>query len=162
MVDRLDTARRSRLMQKVRTKDTGPELQVRKLLHGLGYRYRLHRKDLPGTPDIVFPSRRIAIFVHGCFWHAHGCRIGQPPKSRPDYWLAKLEANRLRDARNMAAMVSAGWHALIVWQCELKDSAGLIERLVSELGAPGSASLSRDLIPNKQALGKSQGTQLAG
>jgi DNA mismatch endonuclease (patch repair protein) len=93
---------------------------VRRLLHGLGYRFRLHAKHLPGTPDIVFPSRRKAIFVHGCFWHAHGCPIGRPPKSRLDYWLPKLEANGRRDSAKLAELEAIGWAAFTVWQCQTK------------------------------------------
>lgn len=91
MTDRLSPERRRYLMQQVRSKNTRPEKAVRSLLHSIGYRFRLHRKDLPGTPDIVFPSRRLVLFVHGCFWHGHGCRIGQLPKSRLDYWSPKIE-----------------------------------------------------------------------
>ena len=129
MTDRLDPRRRSLLMQKVKTKNTGPEKAIRSMLHRLGYRFRLHRKDLPGTPDIVFPRRRIALFVHGCFWHAHGCAKGQPPKSRHEYWTPKLQANRERDQRNVDALIEAGWHVEIVWQCELADREALGARL---------------------------------
>ena len=128
-MDRLEPSARRRLMQAVKSKNTGPELAVRSLLHRLGYRFRLHRKDLPGTPDIVFPSRRSAIFVHGCFWHGHGCQIGQLPKSKLDYWGPKIDANRERDARKQAALAAAGWQSSVVWQCELKDNAALIQRL---------------------------------
>lgn len=133
MVDRLDPERRSRLMRQVKGKNTRPEMVVRSLLHRLGYRFRLHRKDLPGTPDIVFPSRRIALFVHGCFWHGHGCRIGQLPKSRLDYWKPKIEANAERDRRKQAALTSEGWRVAVVWQCELADKEALTEKLRSIL-----------------------------
>ncbi|MCP2012768.1 DNA mismatch endonuclease (patch repair protein) [Duganella sp. HSC-15S17] len=116
-------------MQKVGNKDTGPEMEVRSLLHRLGYRFRLHRKDLPGSPDIVFASRRLVFFVHGCFWHAHGCRKGQPPKSRIEYWGPKLEANRLRDKRVADALAQADWKVEILWQCELSDKETLAARL---------------------------------
>lgn len=129
MTDRLDPLRRSRLMQKVRSSNTGPEKEVRSILHGLGYRFRLHRRDLPGTPDIVFPGRRVVLFVHGCFWHAHGCRKGQPPKSREDYWGPKLQATRQRDQRNLEALSEAGWRVEVVWQCELADRDELVARL---------------------------------
>lgn len=135
MTDRLEPAARRRLMQAVRSKDTAPEIAVRSLLHGMGYRFRLHRKDLPGTPDIVLPGRRAAIFVHGCFWHGHGCRIGQLPKSRLDYWLPKIEANRERDRRKGGALEAAGWRVLTVWQCEIRDLDVLQERLWIFLGA---------------------------
>lgn len=133
MTDRLDPLRRSRLMQKIRTKDTGPEREVRSILHRLGYRFRLHRKDLPGTPDIVFATRRIVLFVHGCFWHAHDCPKGKPPKSRMEYWGPKLEANRQRDRRNIEALTQAGWHVEVIWQCELSDQLALISRLTQIL-----------------------------
>lgn len=135
MIDRLDPRRRSLLMQKVKTKNTGPEKAIRSMLHRLGYRFRLHRKDLPGTPDIVFPSRRIALFVHGCFWHAHGCVKGQPPKSRHEYWSPKLEANRERDRRNVDALIQSGWHVVVVWQCELVDREALGARLETLLSS---------------------------
>lgn len=133
-MDRLAPSRRRRLMQAVRTKNTEPERAVRSLLHGMGYRFRLHRRDLPGTPDIVLPGRRCAIFVHGCYWHAHGCRIGQPPKSALDYWTPKLAANRARDARKQAELAEAGWRVTVVWQCELRDTSTLVERLEKFLG----------------------------
>ncbi len=131
MVDTRTKEQRRRIMQAVRGKDTGPEWTVRRLLHGLGYRYRLHRKDLPGKPDLVFPDRKKAIFVHGCFWHAHGCRYGQPPKSRLDYWLPKLEQNKKRDAEKRAQLEALGWKVLTVWQCEIRD----IEALTTALRA---------------------------
>ncbi|AJQ84923.1 DNA mismatch endonuclease Vsr [Xanthomonas oryzae pv. oryzae] len=129
MTDRLSPERRRYLMQQVRSKNTRPEKAVRSLLHSIGYRFRLHRKDLPGTPDIVFPSRRLVLFVHGCFWHGHGCRIGQLPKSRLDYWSPKIEANRARDQRKEAALAAEGWRVAVVWQCELSDLGALEARL---------------------------------
>jgi DNA mismatch endonuclease, patch repair protein len=123
-------------MQSVGTKNTGPEIDVRRLVHGMGYRFRLHRKDLPGTPDIVFPGRRKVIFVHGCYWHGHGCDKGRLPKSRLEYWGAKVEANCARDRRNEAALVDRGWRVLTVWQCELRDSDALARRLRKFLDAP--------------------------
>jgi DNA mismatch endonuclease, patch repair protein len=129
MADRLSPERRSRLMQAVKIENTAPELAIRSLLHALGYRFRLHRRDLPGTPDIVLPGRRSAIFVHGCYWHAHGCRIGRLPKSRLDYWQPKLEANKARDSRKVAELQAIGWQVLVVWQCELRDPEALTERL---------------------------------
>lgn len=121
-------------MQSVKTKDTGPELVVRRILFAAGYRFRLHRKDLPGSPDIVLPGRRKAIFVHGCFWHGHGCAKGRASKSRMEYWGPKLEANMLRDARNVHALRELGWDALTLWQCELSDEAALLDRLGTFLG----------------------------
>ena len=103
---------------------------VRRILHRLGFRYRLHRRDLPGSPDIVFTSRRKVIFVHGCYWHGHDCRKGRLPKSRLDYWQPKIEANMKRDSRRLAELRALGWDSLIVWQCETGgDAASLAERL---------------------------------
>lgn len=140
MTDRLEPAVRRRLMQAVKGKDTAPEMALRSLLHRLGYRFRLHRRDLPGTPDIVLPGRRAAIFVHGCFWHGHGCNIGRLPKSRLDYWQPKIEANRSRDSRKRSELESAGWRVLEVWQCELKDSVPLVDRLRQFLNTSPSNS----------------------
>ena len=120
-MDTRSPEQRRRIMQAVGTKNTGPEMKVRRILHALGLRFRLHRKDLPGKPDIVLPRHRKVIFVHGCFWHAHGCAKGQPPKSRPDYWLPKL-------ARNVQ-LESLGWQVLVLWQCEIKESEQLAARL---------------------------------
>lgn len=120
-------------MASVNTADTGPEWIVRRLLHANGYRYRLHVKELPGKPDIVFPSRRKAVFVHGCFWHGHGCSKGRAPKSRQEYWGPKLEANRARDARNEAELEALGWQTITVWQCETKDSDTLLKRVTEFL-----------------------------
>lgn len=123
-------------MRAVRTRDTGPEMIVRKLLHAKGYRYRLHRRGLPGTPDIVFPSRKKVVFVHGCYWHGHSCGKGALPKSSLDYWRQKITANKGRDARNLEALRVAGWEALVVWQCELKDVSELEKKLDDFLGNP--------------------------
>ncbi len=120
MTDNRTPDSRSALMSRIGGKDTAPEMIVRRLLHGLGFRYRLHRRDLPGKPDIVFPGRSKAIFVHGCFWHAHGCAIGRPPKSRPEYWGPKLAANQARDATVAVALAELGWEVLTIWQCETR------------------------------------------
>lgn len=125
-------------MQAVNTENTGPEWVVRRLLHRAGYRYRLHRKGLPGTPDIVFPSRKKAIFVHGCFWHGHECAKGRAPRSRLDYWGPKLAANRARDRRNQDDLEALGWTSLIVWQCETRHAASLLDRLIAFLGKSGA------------------------
>lgn len=122
-------------MARVRSLDTTPELIVRRLLTQLGYRYRLHRADIPGKPDIAFIGRRKAIFVHGCFWHGHDCKRGaRAPRANADYWRAKIERNRARDARTLAALEAAGWSALVVWECGLRDEAGVVERLEGFLG----------------------------
>ena len=120
-------------MAAVRQKDTGPEIRVRRLLHGLGYRYRLHRKDLPGRPDVVFGPRRKVVFVHGCFWHGHGCAKGKLPKSRLDYWRPKIESNIDRDKSRLQQLKELGWKSYVVWQCELADESTLKINLVSFL-----------------------------
>lgn len=116
-------------MSKVRSKNTTPELAVRKLVFSLGYRYRLHAKNLPGKPDLFFPGRKKAIFVHGCFWHYHNCKIGHIPKSRLDYWEPKLIARRERDASNAAALAELGWGVLVIWECEIKDQEKLTQTI---------------------------------
>ena len=124
MPDVFDPPARSEVMRRVKGRDTGPELKVRRLLTRLGARYRLHRADLPGRPDIVLPGRRLAIFVHGCFWHGHDCPRGaRVPEARRDYWTAKVAGNRARDARNLAALAGAGWRVETVWECELRARA---------------------------------------
>lgn len=118
-------------MQSVRTRDTGPELAVRRLLTALGQRYRLNARNLPGKPDIVFPGKRRAIFVHGCFWHGHRCGKGRAPKSRLDYWAPKLQANRERDAAQRKALRALGWKVLTVWQCEVGNAEKMRRKLES-------------------------------
>jgi len=123
-------AARSALMRRVRGRDTSPERAVRRAAHSLGYRFRLHRRDLPGTPDLVFPRLRKAIFVHGCFWHRHaGCRRTTTPKTRAAYWCEKFDQNIRRDRRNLAALRRLGWDVLVVWECETFDAPGLLARL---------------------------------
>lgn len=117
-------------MQAVKTRDTGPELTVRRILYRLGYRYRLHSKKLPGQPDIVLSARKKAIFVHGCFWHGHGCPKGKAPKSHLEYWGPKLEGNRERDAAQVFALEALGWSVLTIWQCETGDTQALAATLV--------------------------------
>lgn len=129
MADTRSPAQRSQIMASVGQRNTGPEWVIRRLLHAQGFRYRLHDKKLPGKPDIVFASRRKAIFVHGCFWHGHGCAKGRAPKSRQDYWLPKLEANRRRDVEVLKQLQHIGWKSLVVWQCETKDLSALSEKL---------------------------------
>ncbi|MEZ0606155.1 very short patch repair endonuclease [Paraburkholderia sp. IW21] len=129
-MDTLTPAERSARMALVRAKDTKPELLVRRLVHGMGYRYRLHRRDLPGTPDLVFPGRSKVIFIHGCFWHRHArCALARLPKSRGDFWLPKLTANAERDARNVRALRRLGWSVLTIWECQLGDTANLANRI---------------------------------
>jgi len=121
---------RSAVMRRVKGRDTTPELKLRKLLTRMGLRYRLHRKDLPGSPDVAFMGRRVAIFMHGCFWHGHDCRRGaRRPKANADYWLAKIGRNRARDAASLAALDAMGWRALVIWECDLRDEAAVEARL---------------------------------
>ena len=124
-------------MSSVGTRDTGPELALRKALHRLGYRYRTNYAKLPGKPDIVFPRRKKAVFVHGCFWHGHRCRWGRLPKSRPEYWGPKIAANQLRDRRVVRKIRRGGWDVLVVWQCELSEFERLLTRVKAFLGASG-------------------------
>lgn len=134
MADTVSPETRSRIMARVKSKGMKPEMKVRRLLHGLGYRYRLHRADLPGRPDLVFPSRRKVIFVNGCFWHRHdGCPRVRIPTNNKDYWIAKLDRNHARDARNFAALQKLGWSALTVWECELGDLQSVTGRVVDFL-----------------------------
>lgn len=128
VMDTLTPRERSERMRRVRGKDTRPELAVRRLAHKLGFRYRLHSAALPGHPDMVFTSRRKVLFVHGCFWHRHaGC--GRLPKSRLDFWISKLEANKKRDRSNHGKLRKLGWNLMIVWECQLKDQERLARRL---------------------------------
>jgi DNA mismatch endonuclease (patch repair protein) len=133
MVDTRSPEQRSKIMKSVGTAHTGPEITVRRLLHKLGYRFRLQGMNLPGRPDIVLPRFKTAIFVHGCFWHGHRCAKGKPPKSRKDYWLPKLAANRARDRKNLKSLDALGWRHLVVWQCETRDTVALARLLKSNL-----------------------------
>jgi DNA mismatch endonuclease (patch repair protein) len=128
-MDRVTRAIRSKIMASVHTRDTGAEKAVRSLVHRLGYRYSVSRKDLPGKPDLVFVSRRKAIFVHGCFWHGHSCRYGRLPKSRLDYWEPKIERNKARDLRQVNALRKEGWSVMVIWQCQLKKQEALEARV---------------------------------
>lgn len=131
MVDTVDKETRSRIMSRVRGKDTAPEMIVRRLVFSLGYRYRLHDARLPGKPDLVFAGRKKVIFVHGCFWHRHeGCALARIPKSRTDFWVEKLSANRARDLRNQAALKALGWRSIVLWECTLAHKAALKRRII--------------------------------
>jgi DNA mismatch endonuclease (patch repair protein) len=133
-MDTLSPEERSKRMALIKSKNTRPELAVRRFLHARGYRYRLHGLGLPGKPDLVFPSRRKIIFVHGCFWHRHGnCSLARMPKSRLEFWGAKLEANRLRDLDKVASLERAGWRVLVVWECEVKHLETLGPRMIEFL-----------------------------
>ena len=122
-MDHVSAEKRSAIMAAVKSRGSGPEMRIRRILHAAGYRYSLHRADLPGTPDLVFSSRHKAIFVHGCFWHRHGCRLTTSPKTRAAFWDAKFAANQVRDRRNRRALSKLGWKSLIVWQCQLMRPA---------------------------------------
>lgn len=131
IVDVHTPEQRSRNMAAIRGKDTAPEIGVRKLLHSLGYRFRLHRSDLPGKPDIVLKKYRTVIFVHGCFWHCHDCRFGSvTPATRAEFWSAKRQSNVDRDRRNRKALKALGWRALVVWECEMKSLETVKRRLI--------------------------------
>lgn len=132
-------------MSRVRSKDTKPELAVRRIVFGMGFRYRLHRRDLPGKPDLAFPGRRKVIFVHGCFWHGHeDCRLAKVPKSNSEFWAAKFISNRERDRRNIELLHALGWTALVIWQCDLKDlertTASIYEFLTQRVDRPAHRS----------------------
>lgn len=124
MADVVSPSVRSRMMSGIKGKHTKPEILVRKALHAAGYRFRLHRKDLPGAPDVVLPGMRVAIFAHGCFWHMHaGCKNAKLPATRPDFWRDKLRGNVERDARAIDDLCSQGWRVLTVWECATRDAA---------------------------------------
>ena len=130
MADHVDPETRSRIMQAVHSKDTKPELAVRRMVHSMGFRYRLHVNNLPGKPDLVFPSRGKIVFVHGCFWHRHrGCRFTTSPKTRAEYWEDKFCANVARDRSTVKTLKKMGWAVMTVWQCQLKNPVRLAGRL---------------------------------
>ncbi len=131
-MDKITKAARSRNMAAVRSTDTKPELEVRSKIHREGFRFRLHVRDLPGRPDLVFRSFRIVVFVHGCFWHGHYCPRGKMPQTRREFWEKKLESNKLRDQRNIESLESMGWDVFVLWECQLEvDTENLIEELKS-------------------------------
>jgi len=141
MADHLTPEERSAQMRRVRSRDTKPEMRVRRVAHSLGTRFRLHRRDLPGTPDLVFPARRKIIQVHGCFWHRHeGCRSARMPTDRSDYWNAKLNRNVERDIANLLALKELSWDVLVVWECETGNLETLRRRLASFLLKPVSSN----------------------
>lgn len=144
MTDIVDRKKRSEIMARIRGRDTAPELAVRRIAHRMGLRFRLHRKDLPGRPDLVLPKHRLAVFVHGCFWHRHeGCRFASTPKSRIAFWTEKFAANVARDAHQQAALSVLGWRVLVIWQCETGDDAALKYRLAA-------LTTRNDTIPDRQ------------
>ena len=132
MADTVTPHRRSEIMSNIRAKGMKPEMAVRRLVHAMGYRYRLHRRDLPGKPDLVFPGRRKVIFVHGCFWHQHSdpaCRIARRPRSNQHYWLPKLERNVARDAEHQVQLSELGWDVLVIWECDLGKDRRITDRI---------------------------------
>jgi DNA mismatch endonuclease (patch repair protein) len=127
---------RSRIMRAVKSFNTTPEMAVRRLVHGMGYRYRLHRKDLPGTPDMAFPRLRKVVFVHGCYWHGHTCSRGaRVPVRNRAYWVSKIARNKDRDRLTMRLLKAGGWRSLVIWECQLRDVAKLRKRLQQFLGS---------------------------
>lgn len=137
MPDRLSPAERSRHMGRIRRANTKPELIVRRLLHRLGYRFRLQWRAAPGRPDVAFPGRRKVVFVHGCFWHQHeGCRLAHLPGTRREFWQTKFDRNCARDARDLGRCLEQGWDALVVWECEVRDQDVLAARLTRFAGPP--------------------------
>jgi DNA mismatch endonuclease, patch repair protein len=154
-MDTLSKERRSANMRRIGNKNTAPELKLRSLIHGLGYRFRLHRKDLPGRPDLVFPGRRKIIFVHGCFWHQHpGCIDGRTPRSKLDYWIPKLRRNQSRDVMNQDLLEKMGWKVLTVWECDLKHVESLTKIVKSHLGRVGLRRRTYHIRRVKPARGK--------
>lgn len=139
-MDVVDSATRSRMMSGIRSKDTKPEMTVRRYLHANGFRYRLHTSTLPGSPDLVLPKYKVAIFVHGCFWHRHpSCRYATTPTSNVEHWTRKFTANTERDARKLTALEDAGWRVIVVWECELRRAAqDRLERLCDEIVSPST------------------------
>lgn len=135
MADMFTPKRRSEIMSNIHSADTIPEVELRRLIHSLGYRFRLHRADLPGRPDIVLPSRKVAVMMHGCFWHGHTCKDGRRPNSNTEYWNAKLDRNAKRDKRNAAALRRRGWRCLVVWECQLRNRERLEQRILRYLEA---------------------------
>lgn len=134
MTDIVDSERRSENMSRIKGRDTAPELAVRRIAHGLGFRFRLHRKDIPGCPDLVFPKYRLAVFVHGCFWHRHdGCQYTYMPKSRTAFWTKKFGQNVARDYRNEKALQELGWQVLVIWECETWNKEKVKQRLMENV-----------------------------
>lgn len=129
MTDKLNPEKRSWNMSRIRGRDTAPELAVRKILHAAGFRFRLHRKDLPGRPDIVLPKYKTVVFVHGCFWHCHGCKDSGTPKTNTSFWATKLADNARRDIKNQTLLKQQGWSVEVIWECEMHHAMGLLNRL---------------------------------
>ena len=144
VADIFEAAKRSEIMSRIRGRDTKPEMVVRKVAHRLGFRFRLHRRDLPGCPDLVFPRYRAVIMVHGCFWHRHpSCQYAYSPKTRVQFWQDKFESNMVRDRRNETALKELGWRVLVIWECETKDFEAVAERIKVHLRVPDGSPANR-------------------
>lgn len=156
MADVVSSEKRSAMMSAIRAKNTKPEMLVRKALFASGYRFRLHRKDLPGNPDVVLPGRKVAVFVHGCFWHAHDhCHLAKMPSTRPDFWQQKLEGNRQRDGRKTTELLAQGWRVLVVWECFLRKKTAPENLSLALATWVESNALTGELRANPQAIGSS-------
>jgi len=131
MADMFDPQQRSEIMAKIRARNTSPEMTVRKAVHRAGFRFRLHRKDLPGTPDLVFPRHRLAVFVHGCFWHKHNCGLFRWPKSNVEYWRRKIERNVERDRQAMSKLEESGWTVYVIWECRVQEGIEDLLRMLT-------------------------------
>ena len=151
MTDIVDSRRRSEMMAGIKGRDTKPELVVRRIAHKLGLRFRLYRKDLPGRPDLVFPRRRLAVFVHGCFWHRHdGCRYAYTPKSRVTFWTKKFAENVARDRRNEEALQDLGWRVLVIWECITRDEEAVTRHLQEHIERCEASSHNHHRRPSEQ------------
>lgn len=151
-MDTVDRKTRSKIMKSVPQKDTKPEMRLRKALHGMGFRYRLHDKKLPGSPDMVFPKYKVVVFVHGCFWHRHGCKYTTTPSTRKEFWQAKFKANIERDKRNIRYLKEAGWRVMVVWECVIKGENADIESMLKEVAKflnSGSCFSELNMFPEK-------------
>lgn len=145
VTDTIDTDKRSEIMSRIRSRDTKPEMIVRRIAHRLGFRFRLHVKDMPGSPDLVFPRHRAVIMVHGCFWHRHpGCRRASTPKTRKTYWEGKFQGNVVRDRRSQDALTDLGWRVMVIWECETRDQEAVAARIRSFLGGGAGARAPRE------------------
>ena len=148
MTDIVNNKRRSEMMAGIRGRDTAPERAVRRVAHRMGLRFRLHRKDLPGRPDLVFPKRRLVVLVHGCFWHRHqGCKYAYAPKSRVSFWTEKFATTIARDQRQEAALRALGWRVLVIWECETRDETAVEVKLAALIRRDGSGSARESRLP---------------
>ena len=150
MTDIVNSKRRSAMMAHIRGRNTGPELAVRRIAHRMGLRFRLHRKDLPGRPDLVFPKHQLAVFVHGCFWHRHeGCKYAYTPKSRIAFWTEKFAANVARDGRQEAALKALDWRVLVIWECETGDEVAVERKLTTAIHCESPSPQRKEMLSDK-------------